>query len=225
MMDSMKRIIKKYIREESFLFIGLKTIYTFFRKIFHKCLNIPDYYTEINFWDFYLPQNWEALSNPEAKKRIFPEPLINYIREFKNINDDLKVFELGSGPVSLLTWGADNNFFQIFAVDALADVYEKIMKKYNYSCTIKPVKGYGEKLLKLVNKNSFSIIYSSNALDHVKSPDKCIRNMYEILKKGGIIYLEGYTNEGAREGFRGLHHFNLQPINGNLFCSNKKKSL
>jgi len=187
---------------------------------------VPDYDTEVFYWYGWLPKNWEKISNSETWKRIFPKMLLRYIREAKNDNNNkLKLLEVGSCPVSMLAWGIKKNLFQITAIDPLADIYEGIMKAYNYDYPVKPINGYGEKLLQVVAKNSFDLVYSSNALDHARSPERCVENMVEALKKKGIICLEGFINEGSKHFFSGLHQYNLEPIDGHLFCSDKRKKM
>ncbi|MCX5706094.1 MAG: methyltransferase domain-containing protein [Candidatus Omnitrophica bacterium] len=185
MINNVKAVLKRYIKEDSFLRVSLKIVY----KFFIKCLNLPDYASELGFWRSWLPKNWERLSCQELQKIIFPKPLLIFINKLQNNGcGNLELLEIGSGPVSLLAWGVNKNLFHVVAIDALADSYEKIMKNYKYSYPIKPIKGYGERLPNVVNKKVFDIIYSSNALDHVVSPEKCLNNMFKVLKKRGGIF-------------------------------------
>ncbi|MFA5008207.1 MAG: methyltransferase domain-containing protein [Candidatus Omnitrophota bacterium] len=222
MVKSLKIFAKKYIKEKSPLMIN----YRICCRLVKKFLKVPDYTEEIIHWKSWLPKYWEEVSCPEAQERIFSKPLLNLINRLQDSGKvNLKLLEIGSGPASLLAWGVKANLFQVVAIDALADIYEEIMRGHNYSYVIKPIKGCGEKLFKIVDTESFDIAYSSNALDHVRFPQKCLKNMFKAVKRGGYVCLEGYVNEGFLRSFWGLHQHNLKPINGHLFCADKNRKM
>jgi ubiquinone/menaquinone biosynthesis C-methylase UbiE len=180
----------------------------------------PDFRAEINWWKEFIPSSWELMSNSESWKKIFPKELMGYIVDLKKTNNGrIKLLEVGSGPVSLLALAAVENLCDIVAVDPLAKEYEKIMTDKGYFYPVKPIRGKGEKLLDLFSANTFDMVYSSNALDHMQSPGRAFKNMYNVTKKGGIIFIEGLVNEGKRTGYSGLHRFNLFPEKGILYYS------
>ena len=187
----------------------------------------PHYTSEISYWKDVLPYDLKFIADPEYRRKAFPEKLLEFITPFlKNDNHPLRVLEIGSGPVSILAWGVDQNLFQLTAVDPLAEEYDGIMKKYNFHYPVKPIKGYGEQLLKLFKRESFDVVYSSNALDHVVSPGKSMRNICEVVKKCGIIFLEGFVNEGTKENWTGLHKHDLFPKDGQIFhCGQERKEV
>jgi hypothetical protein len=131
-----------------------------------------DYFGEFYFWDNFLSKKHPILIKFERKK-FFPEYLLEIIIELKKTKSKISLLEVGSGPLSNLVWGVDQNLFQIIAIDPLADIYDKLMKKYALNYPIKPIKGNGEKLLKLFKTKKFDIVYSRNALDHTRSPKIC----------------------------------------------------
>ena len=146
---------------------------------------------------------------------VFDEPIQNLNETIKN--QKLKLLEVGSGPTSNLAWGVDQGLFEITAVDPLANSYNELMKQHNYVFTIKPMEGVGEELLNLFGEETFHIIFSQNAIDHAVSPQKCILNMYSVLKEGGILYLCGNVKEGTNNGWYGLHQHDLIPIKDQLY--------
>jgi SAM-dependent methyltransferase len=63
---------------------------------------------------------------------------------------------------------------------------------------------------------SFDVVYSSNALDHTRSPRRCIEQMTAVLRPGGWLVLEGFLREGSNGNWVGLHQHDLFPANGTL---------
>jgi len=136
-------------------------------------------------------------------------------KEFK-VNQ-IKLLEVCSGLLSNLACEVDNNLFDNLAIDPLADIHNSLMAKYHYDYPIKPIKVKCENLLKLFRENSFHICYSRNAIDHTEDPERCIFNMYSILKKNGILFLIGFVREESHEKWVDLHQFDLIPENRDLF--------
>jgi SAM-dependent methyltransferase len=176
---------------------------------------------EIAYWDEFLesgkrdPWMEEAISQ-ETRRKQFPFLLLPYVAEIKRNKGEVSVLDVGCGPLSPLAWGAEEGLFSLTAVDPLAHEYTKMLKKHNISYPVKPIKGRGEKLLKLFPEESFDIVYSRNALDHAADIEKCIENIRRVLKKGGIFFLESLVREGTHNSWGGLHKHDLIVINGEL---------
>lgn len=214
--------IKKYIKNKYKQDTVLMSIFAGIFRIFNKIKITPDYNAEITFWEGYLPNNMRELLNRENLEKVVPKYLVKYINDnIENNGDRLKILEVGSGPVSHLALIADKNMCDVIAVDPLAEYYQEIMNKINLSWPIKPIKGESEKLDCLFEKNYFDIIYTSNAIDHVVNPKKSLEKMVKVLKKGGIIMVEGYINEGSIECWRGLHKYDMFLQDRSLYCRKK----
>lgn len=191
---------------------------------YHFALDNRDYTSEIQFWDNHLAMKDEYKSGLEnlldknCRRDLFPTELEYALTSLKNDfpNKKLRLLEIGSGPTSNLASGVDRQLFDIIAIDPLADTYKMLMKKYGYDFPIKPLKGTGEELLKLYDPFSFHIAYSQNAVDHASDPEKCISNMYKILKINGIICLKGNVREASNQGWNGLHQHDLEPFDNKL---------
>lgn len=185
-----------------------------------------DYDSEISFWEEAIAEKkiqWvENALNPATRKDAFPERLRPYIENSKR---KLKLLDVGSGPVSPLVWGIEINLLDVVAIDPLADSYNNLLKKLNYSYPIKPIKCYGEDIMDIFDNESFDIVYCANALDHAISPKRCMDNMYNVLKKDGIIYLTGYIREGTHANWVGLHQHDLIPENGQLLHYDQKGNM
>jgi len=156
--------------------------------------------------------------NRGERKKIFPKKLLQFIKQ----KDKPLLLEIGSGPLSDLAWGVENNLFDIITIDPLAKVYNKLMKRYKIDYPIKPVEGTGEELSTLFDKNQFSIVYSRNALDHTFNPQLCIKNMVAVLKNKGFLYICGNVKEGTKVHWQGLHKHDLVLADGNLCHYNQE---
>lgn len=211
--SELRRAIKKYF-------------YHFYSEIFYG----RDYTSEILFWENHLAKKDEfkdyldTLLDKKKRKEAFPLQLELILKELNKQfkNERLRLLEVGSGPTSNLAWGVDEGLFEITAIDPLANIYNRLMKKNNYDYPIKPIKGTGEEILKLFDKECFHIVFSQNAIDHIVSPKKCILNMYKVLKKRGVLYLCGHVKEGTNQGWLGLHQHDLVPTDGQLFHFNSE---
>lgn len=187
------------------------------------------YKDEINWWEGILTpgkrQEWmDDMIIPETRARNTPPKLFDFINELQ-INRIPKVLDVGCGPLSPLAWGVDQKMIEVTAIDPLAEIYSEILKKLNINFPIKPIQGVGEKIAGMFEKEYFDVVFSRNALDHSDSPTECIDNMVTVLKKGGILYLEGFTNEGTANYWKGLHLWDLRHDNGNLLCTAKSKKV
>ena len=188
--------------------------------------------SETYYWDNALNLEFEHSEGIDRcmdkgkREGAFPKSLLAFIKEIKEYKDSaVKVLDVGSGPVSTLAWGVDQNLINVVAIDPLAHEYSKLMKRKNLDYPIIPIQGKGEELTKLFLNSKFDIVYSRNALDHSSSPLKCLNEMFALIDPGGFIYLEGVVNVGAAEDWKGLHQHNLIPENGHLVHYNKNGKL
>jgi len=179
-----------------------------------------DYFAEFTWWDQNLLKRPEV--DPKKREWHFPKPLLKIIYQLREQNEEIEVLEVGSGPISNLVWAVEQNLIKVTALDPLAHLFRKLLKKHKLSYPITPKKGYGEDVNKLFKRETFDVVFSRNVLDHTISPKVCINNMYFVLKPNGILHLEGFLKEGTHTGWIGLHKHDLVPENGHLIHYNKK---
>lgn len=182
------------------------------------------YKSEIDWWEEMLkPGNraeWiEDAINPERRSKCSPD-LVNLIAEL-GLDHRPRVLDVGSGPLSPMGWAVDCKLCDVIAVDPLAEIYGGILQKYGVEYPVKPIKGCGETISKMFEREYFDAVYTRNAIDHSDSPSECVENMVIALKTGGILYMEGFKNEGTRSNWEGLHKWNLWYDNGDLICKDK----
>ncbi len=175
------------------------------------------------YWSYVL---WRRNNFMEAKRlhrsvreNIFPSKLLSIIRKYEAEKLKPKVIELGPGPLSDLAWGVEAGLIELFAIDPLADEYNKMLGTRKIFFPIRTVQGIGEDLL--LPETSFDIAYLRNSLDHTSDPRKCLFNLVRVLKINGYLYIYSNVREGTRVGWSGLHQHDLVIEENCLICYNK----
>jgi SAM-dependent methyltransferase len=186
-----------------------------------NALGLPDYQSEVDWWDTNLPpgarHEWMLrMLDREQRQAEFPKLLLPFVEEAAAISRPVQVLDVGSGPLSPLCWGVDRKLFVATAVDPLARDYARLLERRHIDFPIRPVEGTGEDLRRLFSADQFDIVYSRNALDHAMDVRRCIEGAAEVLRDGGVLYLEGFVREGTHEGWQGLHQNDLVPEGGAL---------
>jgi SAM-dependent methyltransferase len=172
---------------------------------------------ELGFWRSYLREHGHDACDRNNWAEAFPAQLLDYLKALRaNRGRIPRALELGSGPVSLLAWGVDQGLFELTAIDPLAREYERLTLEVPCSYPVKPTEGFGEHLSAQFAANTFDLAYSSNALDHVSSPRRCLEELTRVVDEGGILYCEGFVREGTNAGWQGLHQHDLVPEDGQL---------
>ncbi|MBF0234891.1 MAG: methyltransferase domain-containing protein, partial [Desulfamplus sp.] len=179
-----------------------------------------DIHHEIRFW-----WSWVARHQDEIR-HLYKTPIMelpNFLKlELGNKNpSNLSIMELGPGPVPQLGDHFNGCPITYVAVDALADEYAAIFHHYNIRQRFDIIAATGEELTQHFAAESFDVIYSSNALDHTFDPALIIKNMFTLLKPGGVIYLAACRNEGEIENYHGLHQWNFDLYHNRLILWGK----
>ncbi|MFX0069896.1 MAG: class I SAM-dependent methyltransferase [Candidatus Hermodarchaeota archaeon] len=134
----------------------------------------------------------------------------------------LYTLEIGSGPNSNLSYWVDNRLLKVVAIDPLANIYKNIMKRLKYKYPITPIKVKGEDLMNYFHEEQFHIIFAQNSLDHTEDPLVCFKNAYNLLKKGGLLFICSNVKEGSRKSWVGMHKFDIYVENENLLLADEK---
>ena len=177
---------------------------------------------EIRWWRSVLQTEerpaWmaEAL-DPARRGGQSPPMLFDFVATLA-LARPAKVLDVGCGPLSPLAWGAEQGLIEVVAVDPLADEYNALLDELGVDYPIRPAVGRGEALFEQFGQD-FDFVYTRNALDHAHSPARCIEEICSVLRPGGLLYLEGFFNEGTRNRWGGLHQWDLAPACGVLTCT------
>ena len=120
---------------------------------------------------------------------------------------EVKIADIGSGMFSTTGNFLKGVKINLYPSDELADEYMAGLKQHG----IKPLFPIEKQNMENLTypDNMFDIVHCVNALDHTENPDKAIKEMYRVCKKGGWIYLRHHFNTARTQRNRGLHHWNI----------------
>lgn len=137
----------------------------------------------------------------EIYNRYFPLPY--YFGRFLRGKKEVKIADLGAGPVCTLgnLWAGVK--IEIYASDTLAVEYNKLVDYQNCKLII-PIEYQDMQNLSYPD-NFFDVVHCVNALDHVKDVKKAISEMKRVCKPGGFVYLRHGHNQKKANGGKG--HF------------------
>jgi len=132
----------------------------------------------------------------------------------------LRVLDIGSGPISTQRMRARPYPVELICVDALADIYNLLLDEFGYADCPRIHKIRGEELTRFFARDSFHLVNIANALDHCEDPAQTVAEMFEVCRAGGRLEILSVENEGEREGYNGLHQWNLQADDAGLWLWN-----
>ena len=148
-------------------------------------------------------------------ERLFPQFLLPYIQRFQGPDaKPVETLDIGCGPISVLRWGVLQGLLRVTGVDPLLDMYRIILERHGLdglpaiACQ-RELNIYAEELVSALSPESFDIVFTRNALDHVEDPVAVVGQAEACLRPGGILVLDFHTREGSRQGWEQLHQFDL----------------
>ena len=164
---------------------------------------------EIDFWTEWFETGglqWkEEYKNRLDENLPFPEFLIEYLPD----RPEITVLDVGAGPLTLLGKVLPGRKLTITAVDALADIYDKIMERCHIVPLVRTQYCEAERLSEKFPAGSFDLVYMQNALDHSYDPMEGIKQMLHVVKNDCCVFLSHATNEAERENYSGFHQWNF----------------
>jgi SAM-dependent methyltransferase len=69
------------------------------------------------------------------------------------------------------------------------------------------------------------LVIIQNALDHSAQPLKGIIEALDVLKPGGVLYLNHHPNEAVTEHYKGFHQFNINEEDGRLIIWSREQRI
>ncbi len=148
-------------------------------------------------------------------ERLFPHFLLPYIQRFQGADKQpVETLDIGCGPISVLRWGVLRGLLRVTGVDPLLDIYRMILERHGLydlpaiACQ-RALNIHAEALASALPPESFDIVFTRNAIDHVEDPIAVISQAEACLRPGGILVLDFHTREGSRQGWEQLHQFDL----------------
>lgn len=169
---------------------------------------------ELDFWRRFVQtdrfkNNWAAnVPNPELN------PVVADFMK-KVVASGQQVLDVGSGVVSILHGTLPANSLTCY--DPLGDKYEEIFD-YDNEGILPPAPIAAEDV---EDKGVYDIVHISNALDHTVNPVRAYQKLWDAVRDGGFLIVQGFEDEATFEKGSGFHQWDLH-INGykHLACAN-----
>ena len=183
--------------------------------------SLPD---ELGFWrDWFATKG--SLWPDEYKRRFDPNSEVTEVlhRFLGKPRRQVSILDVGAGPASSVGTKLKGYTISVTAVDALADLYEKLYEEFNAVPPVRTQFCHTEKLRETFQPNQFDVVYAENTLDHHYDPMTAIVQMVEVAKPGGYAVLYHVENEAEREGYNGLHQWNFKMEGDDMILWNKHK--
>jgi SAM-dependent methyltransferase len=172
---------------------------------------------EIHFWRRFLtlqgdrwPEDYARRIDPEAAVEI--PVLLRCIEELDQ--PTVEVLDVGAGPLTRLGMQANGTRVHITPVDPLAEAYDALLAELRITPLVRTIPGTGEQLLEQFGPGRFDIAFANNAVDHSSDAKRCIDNMLQVVRPGGMVGLSHRAREGERQGYSGLHQWNFDEQDG-----------
>lgn len=175
--------------------------------------------SEVRFWDKFI-----SVLNRNDKYMFLLDPklpLHDEIIKLLPYQEEIKILDVGAGPLTFLGKVYNKSKLNIDAIDPLAEEYDRILNKYQLIPPIRTTKLAAEKLREKYFENSFDFVYASNSIDHCYSPENAIVEMIKVVKKNHYILLKHKPYEATKQNWQGLHQWNFSEENGDFLISSK----
>lgn len=177
---------------------------------------------EIDFWDKYIGTKGDRWPEDFAE-RLKPDlPLQRYITDCLDPKaPSVSILDVGAGPMTVLgkVWG--NREVRLTAVDALAELYDKLLEKHGVEVPVRTEQCETERLLDKFSPGQFDLVHVRNALDHGFDVMLAIEQMLSVVKIGGHVVMCHFKNEAENENYVGFHQWNLESQGGDMIVWNK----
>lgn len=165
---------------------------------------------ELSFWEYWLTtDDQEVAPSRENRLQALERPLIDRLASSAAAGEQVRVLDVGAGPLTTLGTLIDGRRAEVVAVDPLADHYARLLERAGIEPPIPTIYGEGEKLVSQFGENSFHGVYCANALDHCYAPMQVFRQMVSVVKPGGLVEVLCFNNVGEMERYQGLHQWNI----------------
>jgi SAM-dependent methyltransferase len=153
------------------------------------------------------------MSDPgDFTRRIAPDqPLQEHLKKLlpQPNGRPYRILDIGAGPLTTVGKVCDGSRIDLLAIDPLASVYDLLLEKNGITPPVRTKYGEAEQVAEMYADGSFDLVHAANSLDHSHDPVAAIKAAARVVRPGGHVFLEHILNEGAREGYGGLHQWNF----------------
>lgn len=187
---------------------------------------------EVGYWQRWLESKGHPYEEDYIKKMTPSRPMLPYLMENQRLQSvypdsnktHVLLLDCGAGPLTHFgtVWGRRK--VEVTAVDPLAKEYNNLIRAFNLTPPVWTQYAPVEDLEIFFPKDFFSIVTMSNALDHSVDPIQGIRQMLNVLRRGGPVVLFHHLNESVNEKGRGFHKWNIDHRRGDMILWNDHSS-
>lgn len=175
---------------------------------------------EVNYWRAIMNGTFPKKERCAGFRRRLTGNDIAHPRLHKYLEKRPRIIDVGAGPATVIGRTFRGDTLDITAIDPLAREYDALFQETGLTPCVRTIYGLAEEPEKAI-AGKFGLVYSRNALDHARDPFRAIVAMLALVEEGGALVFENNINEGQYEEYRGLHQWNLQPLDGDLLIWNK----
>jgi SAM-dependent methyltransferase len=167
--------------------------------------------TEVGHWDIWLRTRGMADPGDFARRVAPDQPLQEHLKQLLPQSDGkpYRILDIGAGPLTTVGKVCDGRRIDLLAIDPLASVYDMLLEKNGITPPVRTKYGEAEQVAEMYAEGSFDLVHAANSLDHSHDPVAAIKAAARVVRPGGHVFLEHILNEGAREGYGGLHQWNF----------------
>jgi SAM-dependent methyltransferase len=174
----------------------------------------------------------DALQSPDAAgrfaDRLDPNGEIKGLalsRAVEEItSEEIRILDVGSGPLTAVGQTYPGKRISIVPIDPLAEDYVKILNESRLDPPVLPVACSGEQIVEKFGAAAFDVAFALNALDHSVDPLLVLDNMLTSITPTGRVALTHLRNEGERNGYFGIHFWNIDCRDGRFLIWNRDVS-
>lgn len=169
-------------------------------------------YSEIGFWDGFLREEGGKYHTDYLERFDPALPLQPELVELVTLpqGETLRVLDVGAGPLTWVGRTSPDWTIEITAVDPLADAYDQLLAAHHLTPPVRTRNAAAEELRRVFRPASFDLVTARNCLDHALDPIDAIRQMIELVKPGGSVFLAHAVNEAITNQYDGLHQWNFR---------------
>ncbi|MCP8894346.1 class I SAM-dependent methyltransferase [Shinella daejeonensis] len=182
---------------------------------------------EIDFWNRYIADRggkWRSEFDARLDSRAEnPEWVMKFLGLSNAAN--MRVLDVGSGPLTSLFPNFRGARMRVTAVDPLAPLYNAALDRNGITPVTRTEQGFAEDLTAVFDSDTFDAVHCRNALDHSFDPMRGIWQMLGVLKTGSNIFLSHFRNEAEEANYAGFHQWNFDEIDGRFVIWNRQNRI
>jgi len=160
--------------------------------------------------------NEVAPSWEDIRKSYYDESIKNKIDELNILNKSMTIVDLGAGD-GYISRAVAKSVKRAVAVDISKEMLRELQDRAGKSGinNIETIECDGQDIK--VKDSSFDIVFANMYLHHLEQPEVAVKEMFRIVKQGGLVFLADFYEHNDSEMMKKMHDvwpgFNIEEIN------------